>query len=154
MDWRVVKSIPIQQVQKRITIYTEKYGSLSHLHKEFTKGRMPPGTFDDYIKWTSMDHALRAYQEGEDFEYLADEELILNSKEYRMLTPRRMELLDFLASESVSSINDLAEKHERDVKNIYNDLKVLESLGFISLRREERRLVPELIVYEINILLG
>jgi predicted transcriptional regulator len=71
-----------------------------------------------------------------------------------MLTPRRIELLDFLASEQVSSINDLAEKHERDVKNIYNDLKILERLGFISLRREDRRLVPELIVYEINILLG
>jgi predicted transcriptional regulator len=40
------------------------------------------------------------------------------------------------------------------VKNIYNDLKILERLGFISLRREDRRLVPELIVYEINILLG
>jgi predicted transcriptional regulator len=154
MDWRVVKSIPIQQVQKRITIYAEKYGSLSLLYEEFTKGRMPPGTFDDYIQWTSMDHALRAYQEGEDFEYLAEEELTLDSKEYRMLTPRRIELLDFLASEQVSSINDLAKKHERDVKNIYNDLKILERLGFISLRREDRRLVPELIVYEINILLG
>lgn len=154
MEWRVVKSIPLQQVQKSITIYAEKYGSLSHLHEEFTKGRMPPGTFDDYIQWTNMDHALRAYQEGEDFEYLAEEDLTLDSKEYRMLTPRRIELLDFLASEQVSSINDLAEKHERDVKNIYNDLKVLEKLGFISLRPEERRLVPELIVYEINILLG
>ena len=154
MDWRVVKSIPIQQVQKRITIYQEKYGSLSLLHEEFTKGRMPPGTFDDYIKWTSMDHALRAYLEGEDFEYLADEHLVLDSKEYRMLTPRRIQLLDFLASEQVSSINDLAEKHHRDVKNIYSDLKILERLGFISLRREGRRFVPELIVYEINILLG
>jgi predicted transcriptional regulator len=154
MDWRVVKSIPLQQVQTRIREYSEKYGSLSLLHEEFTKGRMPPGTFDDYIDWTSMDHALRAYQEGEDFEYLAEEDLALDSNEYRMLTPRRIELLDFLATEQVSSINDLAEKHERNVKNIYNDLKILEKLGFISLRREDRRLVPELVVYEINILLG
>jgi predicted transcriptional regulator len=154
MDWRVVKSIPLQLVQKRISIYAEKYGSLSLLHEEFAKGRMPPGTFNDYIKWTNMDHALRAYQEGEDFEYFAEEDLVFNSKEYEMLTPRRIELLDFLALEPVSSINDLAEKHSRDVKNVYNDLKVLEKLGFISLRREDRRLVPELIVYEINILLG
>ena len=154
MDWRVVKSIPMQQVQTRIAIMQEKYGSLSHLHEEFTKGRMPPGTFDDYIEWTNMEHALRAYQEGEDFEYLAEEDLILNEEEYILLTPRRLELLDFLGAEPVSSINDLAEKLERDVKNVYKDLKILEGLGFVSLRREGRSMIPEQIVYEINILLG
>ncbi len=154
MDWRVVKSIPMQQVQTRIAIMQEKYGSLSHLHEEFTKGRMPPGTFDDYIEWTNMEHALRAYQEGEDFEYLAEEELTLKEEEYIQLTPRRLELLDFLGAEPVSSINDLAEKLERNVKNVYKDLKILEELGFVSLRREGRSMIPEQIVYEINILLG
>ena len=154
MDWQVVKSIPMHQVQTRIAILREKYGSLSHLHEEFAKGRMPPGTFEEYIEWTTMDHALRAYQEGEDFEYLAEEELSLNKEEYMLLTPRRLELLDFLGAEPVSSINDLAEKLGRNVKNVYNDLKKLEKLGFISLRREGRSLVPEQIVFEINILLG
>lgn len=149
-----MKSIPMQQVQTRMTILQEKYGSLSHLHEEFAKGRMPPGTFEEYIEWTNMDHALRAYQEGEDFEYLAEEELHLEEEEYMLLTPRRLELLDFLGAEPVSSINDLAEKLGRDVKNVYTDLKILEKLGFISLRQEGRSLVPEQIVFEINILLG
>ena len=149
-----MKSIPMQQVQTRMTILQEKYGSLSHLHEEFAKGRMPPGTFEEYIEWTNMDHALRAYQEGEDFEYLAEEELHLEKEEYMLLTPRRLELLDFLGAEPVSSINDLAEKLGRDVKNVYTDLKILEKLGFISLRQEGRSLVPEQIVFEINILLG
>lgn len=149
-----MKSIPMQQVQTRMTILQEKYGSLSHLHEEFAKGRMPPGTFEEYIEWTNMDHALRAYQEGEDFEYLAEEELHLEEEEYMLLTPRRLELLDFLGAEPVSSINDLAEKLGRDVKNVYTDLKILEKLGFISLRQEGRSLVPEQIVFEINILLS
>ena len=149
-----MKSIPMQQVQTRMTILQEKYGSLSHLHEEFAKGRMPPGTFEEYIEWTNMDHALRAYQEGEDFEYLAEEELHLEEEEYMLLTPRRLELLDFLGAEPVSSINDLAKKLGRDVKNVYTDLKILEKLGFISLRQEGRSLVPEQIVFEINILLG
>ena len=149
-----MKSIPMQQVQTRMTILQEKYGSLSHLHEEFAKGRMPPGTFEEYIEWTNMDHALRAYQEGEDFEYLAEEELHLEEEEYMLLTPRRLELLDFLGAEPVSSINDFAEKLGRDVKNVYTDLKILEKLGFISLRQEGRSLVPEQIVFEINILLG
>ena len=144
----------MQQVQTRMAILGEKYGSLSHLHEEFAKGRMPPGTFDDYIEWTNMDHALRAYQEGEDFEYLAEEDLALDETEYTLITQRRLELLDFLGVEPVSSINELAEKLGRDVKNVYNDLKIMERLGFISLRREGRSLVPEQIVFEINILLS
>lgn len=154
MDWRVVKSVSMREVQTRISILMEKYGSLSLLHEEFAKGRMPPGTFDDYIEWTNMNHALRAYQEGEDFEYLAEEDLILEEAEYPLITQRRLELLDFLGAESVSSINELAEKLGRDVKNVYNDLKILERLGFVYLRKEGRSLVPEPIVYEINILLG
>ena len=154
MEWRVVKNIPMQQVQTRMAILREKYGSLSHLHEEFTKGRMPPGTFNDYIEWTNMDHALRAYQEGEDFEYLAEEELTLREDEYILLSAKRLELLDFLGAEPVVSINDLAEKLGRNVKNVYNDLKILEQLGFVALRRDGRSLVPEQIVYEINILLG
>ncbi|MCK5671432.1 hypothetical protein KAI10_08605, partial [Candidatus Bathyarchaeota archaeon] len=81
MNWKVVKSIPLMQVQSRVDLLTEKYGSLSLMHEEFAKGRMPPGVFDEYIEWTSMDHALRAYQEGEDFEYLADEDIPLDSKQ-------------------------------------------------------------------------
>ena len=154
MNWKVVKSIPLTHVQTRIEVLTEKYGSLSLMHEEFAKGRMPPGVFDEYIEWTSMDHALRAYQEGEDFEYLAEEDMPLDSKQYEKLTPRRLELLDYLGKGLYRSINELAEVVGRDVKNVHTDLKILEELGFIALTREGRRLVPELIVYEINIQLG
>lgn len=154
MEWRVVKSIPLREVQTRIAIFNEKYGSLSLLHEEYTKGRIPPGVFDEYIEWTNMDHSVRAYQEGEDFEYLAEEEMSLDSKQYEKLTPRRLELLDHLSMGQYSSINDLAEQIGRDVKNVYNDLKTLEELGFVHLTKEGRSTVPELVVHEINILLG
>jgi len=137
-----------------MAILREKYGSLSHLHEEYTKGRIPPGVFNEYIEWTNMDHALRAYQEGEDFEYLAEEDLYLKEEEYKLLSAKRLELIDFLGSEPVLCINDLAVKLNRNVKNVHSDLKILERLGFIALRREGRSLVPEQIVYEINILLG
>ena len=154
MEWKVVKSIPLSEVQTRTGIFNEKYGSLSFLHEEFAKGRMPPGVFDEYIEWTNMDHALRAYQEGEDFEYLADEDLPLDSKQYEKLTPRRLEMLDFLGMGQYSSINELAEKIGRDVKNVHNDLQILHKLGFVNLTKEGRSLVPELMVHEINIILG
>jgi predicted transcriptional regulator len=40
------------------------------------------------------------------------------------------------------------------VKNVYNDLRILERLGFIRLVREGKSLVPELLVQEVTILLG
>ena len=81
MEWRGVKSIPLLEVQRRTSTFSEKYGSISQLNEQFAKGRIPPGIFEEYIEWTNMDHALRAYQEGEDFEYLAEEELKLKEQE-------------------------------------------------------------------------
>ena len=154
MEWKVVKSIPFREVQTRTNKFREKYGSLSLLHEEFNKGRMPPGVFDEYIEWTTMDHALRAYQEGEDFEYLAEEDLSLDSKQYEKLTPKRLELLDHLSTRQDSSINALAERIGRNVKNVHSDLQILAELGFINLVKEGRSLIPELVVHEINIQLG
>ena len=50
------------------------------------------------------------------------------------------------------SINELALNIGRDVKNVYNDLKVLESLDMVNLAKNGRRLIPELLVKEITFL--
>ncbi len=52
------------------------------------------------------------------------------------------------------SINDLAQKTRRDVKNVYEDLKALRDLGFVSFKRRGRRnIVPETLVEEITLLI-
>jgi predicted transcriptional regulator len=154
MRWRALKSIPLSGVEKRLNEFRETYGSLSYLHDMFTKGRMPTGIFQDYVEWTNMDHAFRAYQEGEDFEYLSEIDLELSSDDYKKLTPKRIELLDHLMEGRVNSINELAKNVDRNVKNVYNDLKALESLGMVALLKEGRNTVPDLLVYEITLLLG
>ncbi len=151
MEWLVARRIPLQEVQARLRAYQDKYGSLSHLHEEYSKGRIPPGVFQEYIEWTNMSHALRAYQEGEDFEYVADESLELSPEEARCLTHTRLELLDFLSREKVNSINELAHRLGRNVKNVYQDLRALEALGLLALNREGNRSVPEPLVSEISI---
>jgi len=154
MQWKALRTLHLGEVQARIKAYREKHGSLSLLHDEFIKGRMPPGLFQKYVDWTSMEHAIRAYQEGEDFEYLAEEELNPSDDDFRKLTPKRLGLLNHLTEGRVGSINDLAALIGRDVKNVYGDLKALEELGFVALNREGRSIVPELLVYEITLLLG
>jgi predicted transcriptional regulator len=155
MRWRVVKRIPLNEVRERVAAYVRKYGNqYQQLSKEFESGKMPRDRFNDYIEWSSMIHALRAAGEGEDFDYYAEEDLDLTPEEFDSLTPKRLELLDYLADEHVSSINGLANRVSRDVKNVYNDLRILERLGFIRLVREGKSLVPELLVQEVTILLG
>jgi len=59
-----------------------------------------------------------------------------------------------LTSLRVESINDLAQKVRRNVKNVYQDLQVLRKLGFVALRkRGKRNLVPEALVEEITFMI-
>ena len=155
MRWRVVKRIPLMEVRSRVAAYVKKFGDqYTELSREFESGKMPRERFSDYVEWSSMIHALRAAGEGEDFDYYAEEDLDLTPEEFDSLTSKRIELLDYLADEHVSSINSLAERLNRDVKNVYGDLRALERLGFIRLVKEGKSLAPELLVQEVTILLG
>lgn len=154
MQLRVVTRIPLGEVRSRVALLEEKYGvSLDEMPDPFSDGEVGREAMEDYIEWLGMEHALRAYGEGEDFDYFTEDVLDLGWDEASKLTPRRMELLDKLSRYHVNSINDLASKIGRDVKNVYNDLKTLESLGFVRLVREGRNSVPELLVHEVTILL-
>jgi predicted transcriptional regulator len=64
-----------------------------------------------------------------------------------------LDLLDQLSRVRSESINDLASKIGRNVKNVYMDLKKLESLGLIRLVKEGRSMIPELLVHEVTLLL-
>lgn len=154
MQLRVVRRVPIGDVSQRVTELKTKYGgSLEGVPDLFAGGRVGREAMDDYVEWLGMEQALRAYGEGEDFDYFTEEVLEFGWDKISRLTPRRLELLDKLSRHRVSSINDLASKIGRNVKNVYNDLKTLEGLGFVALVREERRSVPELLVKEVAILL-
>lgn len=154
MRWRVVKLIPLNEVQSRVEKMEERYSDIKRLHDEFVSGDMDRRRLEDYINWTEMKHSIRAYSEGEDSDYYAEIEYQLDRGEYEKLTTRRLELLDQLANTQVNSINQLSREIDRDVKNVYNDLHELESLGFIRLVKEGRRLKPELLVQEVSLILA
>ena len=152
---RVVRRVSLGEVRRRVADLERKYGvSLEGLPDWFDTGRDERGEFEDYVEWSRMVHALRAYGEGEDFDYYTEEMMDLGRSEVSKLTPRRLEMLDQLSRLRADSINDLATKTGRDVKNVYNDLKVLEGLGFVRLVRQGRRTLPELLVQEVTLLLG
>jgi hypothetical protein len=145
----------MNEITERLAELEGKYGDrFQELHEEFVHGRMDRERFNDYVEWSGMTHALRAYSEGEDYDYYTEEETPLGGEELRGLTSSRIELLDRLAVSRASSINELAGILGRDVKNVYNDIKFLERIGFVKLSKEGRGLVPELLVQELTISLG
>jgi predicted transcriptional regulator len=100
--------------------------------------------------WTALRVTLR---DGE-LDYTAEEIKDFEPEEVALLTPRRTELLYRLADLRVESINDLAKKVRRDVKNVYQDLEALRKFGFVRLsKRKGRALTPETLVKEITFLI-
>jgi predicted transcriptional regulator len=92
--------------------------------------------------------------ESGELDYVVEEERELKPKDTALLTPKRIELLYGLVSVRPESINDLAQKTRRDVKNVYQDLKALRALGFVSFKkRGKRNIVPETLVKEITLLI-
>jgi len=54
----------------------------------------------------------------------------------------------------IESINDLAQKTRRNVKNVYQDLRALKSLGFVTFKKKgKRNIIPETLVEEITLLI-
>jgi len=77
-----------------------------------------------------------------------------DSKRLASLTSKRVELLNHLANTRVESINELAHKIKRDIKNVYEDLLALKELGLLKLkRRGKRNVVPETLVEKIAFLI-
>jgi len=154
MQLKVMRAIPLEEVIQRVTVIEQKYtGSMDDIPEKFNRGLVGRDVFEDYVEWMGMVHALRAWREGEDFDYLTEDVMELEWEEFSKLTPRRLDLLDQLSRVRSESINDLAAKIGRDVKNVYTDLKKLEGLGLIRLVKEGRSMIPELLVHEVTLLL-
>ncbi len=61
-----------------------------------------------------------------------------------IFTKKRLEMLNKLSNDSFFSIRDLAEKLDRDVKNVYEDLCALEKHQMIEFEVKGRAKIPKL----------
>ncbi|MEM3788446.1 MAG: hypothetical protein QXN95_01065 [Candidatus Bathyarchaeia archaeon] len=84
-------------------------------------------------------------------DYTVEEVKDLKPEQAEALTPKRIELLYRLATSRVESINDLAKKLRRDVKNVYQDLQVLKRMDFVKLSKKKgKAIIPETLVKEVS----
>jgi Fe2+ or Zn2+ uptake regulation protein len=107
-----------------------------------------------YFEWAELVDSYKGYVEEGTVDYVVEEIKDFKPEQAALLTPKRMELLHQLATLRVESINDLAKKVRRNVKNVYQDLKVLSKFGFVKLnKRRGRAIIPETLVKEITFLI-
>lgn len=152
---RLVRQLTLEEVEMRIRSYEKEHGmAFDEFEESFLKKKLDRRLIGTYSEWADLVHAYRGYMEGGELDYVTEEMRDLKPKETSLLTPKRLELLYSLASLRPESINDLARKMKRNVKNVYQDLKVLKTLGFVTFKkRGKRNIVPETLVEEITLLI-
>jgi len=152
---RIVRQSTLEEVQNRIKGYEREYNMTFDKFEElFLEKKVDRSFIGIYSEWAGLVHAYRGYVEGGELDYVVEEMRDLKPREAALFTPKRLELLYSLASLRIESINDLAQKTRRNVKNVYQDLKVLASLGLVAFKkRGKRNIVPETLVEEITLLI-
>jgi len=152
---RIIRRLTLDEVKSRIKQFEKEHDmTFDEFEELFLSGKLDRRMIGIYFEWASLVHAYRGYVEGGELDYVIEELRDLSSEETALLTPKRIELLYSIASLRAESINKLAQKTKRNVKNVYQDLKALESLGFVALRKHGRRnIIPETLVDEITLLI-
>lgn len=152
MLMRIVRNLKIEEISRRILEFEKRFEmSFDEFEELFLAKRLDSKGESAYFEWAELTHAYRSYMESGELDYIVEEMREFTPAEAALLTPKRVELLRALARLRIESINDLAQKLRRDVKNVYQDLQALKKLGFVSLnRRGKRNIVPETLVEEIT----
>jgi hypothetical protein len=156
MRIKIVRRLGLEEIRRRIKAYETTTGMpFSEFERRFVERELDAGLFGEYVEWAGLIHAYEAYVEGGELDYSIEETYDAKTEDLReMLMVKRLELLGAIATSHVESINDVARKVGRNVKNVYSDLKALEKMGFIRFRRAGRRnLIPESLIDEISIVI-
>jgi hypothetical protein len=144
----------LEEVQNRIRKYENEYCMTFDKFEElFLEKKVDYDLLVAYYEWAGLVDAYRGYVESGELDYVVEEVRDLNPKEVSLLSPKRLELLYSLGNLRTQSINELAQKTRRNVKNVYEDLKALASLDLVTFKKQGRRnIVPETLVEEITFL--
>ncbi len=102
--------------------------------RAYRSGCRNPDLVDDHIIYTVLKKNSTYHHEY----------IYKSPKSISALTPRRVDLLEYLYKNDVESITALAHGLARNYKNVYDDVKALEENDIISLKREGKNIKPVL----------
>jgi len=139
----VARDLGKGDVAREVAELEGRHGAFDGLRQRvFVERCADPLAVDDYVVWK----ALR--DEGGALE---DRTVFDTPDVFRALTPRRVEMLEYLRHAEAGSIKDLAAKLRRDYKNTYDDLAALEAWGLVAVRREGKNQRPVSLVTSLRV---
>jgi len=151
---KIIRELTPEEVEERILSFEGEFGSFEKFEERFFRKKLDARLVSVYFEWASLINSYKGYEEEGTLDYMVEEIRDFTPEQVALLTPKRIELLYQIAALRVESINELSQKIKRDVKNVYQDLKVLSEFGFVKLNRQKRKnIVPETLVKEITFLI-
>ena len=128
---------------RQVEEFEARHGSFDALRQRVLIGRCSdPEAADDYFVW-------RALRDGDGG---IERRTVFDTPEvFRALTPRRVELLEYLHGNDVASIKELAARLGRDYKNTYDDLAALQAWGLVAVHRQGKNRRPVALVTTLRV---
>jgi len=143
MRIKIEKEYRLEDLETFKTLLERRYGGADHLqHRAAALRCTVPHVADDYITWRALSSRNPTYTENLE---------LRGAEVFRMMSPRRMELLEYLLKHSPASIKHLALDLKRDYKNVYDDVHALEAFGLVSLEGHGKQRRPVARVSRITI---
>lgn len=134
MQTEILKSYSRDQIKAEKLRLEKKYGSFENLRQKFSVDKCHnPEFVDDYMILKTL---------NEEGAKLTERVVLKNLGIYQMMSPKRMEILDYLSSQGTESIKTLAIELKRNYKNVYDDVKALVKFGLVELIRDGRNKRP------------
>ena len=142
MKVKIVKRWRPDDIRDMVSAFERKYGSINSLHQKILISKCAsPGLMSDFMMWKNL-------SQGAEFEDII---IVRDSDIFETLSPRRVELLEFLMNNEVRSIRTLSEALHRNYKNVYDDMIALSKYGLVDLSPSGRALRPSAAASRIEI---
>ena len=143
MQTEILKSFTNEQIAAEKRRLERKYESFENLQHRFSVNKCQnPDIVDDYMVWRAL---------NEDDVTFTEKIILKNLDIYLMMSPKRMEIIDYLVSHSTKSIKELAADLKRNYKNVYDDIKALEKFDLLDLEGEGKMRRPTTKIHSIMI---
>ena len=142
MRIRITKRWKPAEVEGMITAWERKYGSINSLLQKVQISKCTsPGQMGDYVMWKNLSQGA----EFQDIIVVKDPDI------FETLSPRRVEMLEYLMNNDAKSIRHLAASLRRNYKNVYDDLIALSKYGLVDLTTSGRSLKPSAAASRIEV---
>ena len=144
---RAARRLSPEEVARKISEYRRifKAGSPDDYEVGLHVGKMEEKSA--LTEWRELTEAYQAYEEGGELDYVVEEDLKMDPQTIeKVFTRKRLELIAVMGHAEFTSISHLANHLGRDIKNIYEDLRILKRAGILRLTKTRRNVQPKLLI--------